>query len=108
MDIRQFIDPIEEEVMERSDEIIEAIVARHQAQREIESDEEVEEQVSIIPDSEALKAIRVLRSYEEQQLEGDSDFGRVLRVQERVYLARRTAGLPQGTLRNWLNNANYI
>ena len=80
MDIRQFIDPIEEEVIERSDKIIEAIVACHQAQREIESDEEVEEQVSIIPDSEALKAIRTLRVYEEQQVERDSDFGHVLRV----------------------------
>ena len=31
-----------------------------------------------IPDSEALKAIRILCTYEEQRVEGDSDFGRVL------------------------------
>ena len=79
--------------MEQSDEILEAIIARHQAERDIESDEEVEEQVSLIPDSKALKAIRVQCSYKEQQVDGDSDFRRVLRVQERVYLARRTAGL---------------
>jgi hypothetical protein len=81
-------------------------VARHQAERDIESDEEVEEEVSLIPDSEALKAIRVLCTYEEQQVEGDNSFGRVLRAQERVYLARRTAGMAQGTLRNWLSNTN--
>ena len=44
--------------------------------------------------------------YEEQQVEGDSNFERVLRAQEKVYLARKTAGLSQGTLRNWLSNTN--
>ena len=86
--------------MEQSDEILEAIIARHQAERDIESDEEVEEQVSLIPDSEALQAIRVLCIYKEQQVEGDSSFRRVLKAQEQVYLARRTVGLLQGTLRN--------
>ena len=66
MDIRQFIDPIEEEVVEESDGIIEAIIARHQAERDIESDEDIEEEVPLIPDSEALKAIRTLRVYKEQ------------------------------------------
>ena len=37
MNIRQFLDPTEEEAVERSDEILEAIVACHQAEREIES-----------------------------------------------------------------------
>jgi hypothetical protein len=80
MNVRQFIDPIEEEVVEQPDRIIEVIVARHQAERDIESDEEVEEQVSLITDSEALKAIGTLRIYEEQQVEGDSSFKRILRA----------------------------
>ena len=106
MNIQQFIDPIEEGAIEQSDRIIKVIVVRHQVEREIESNKKVKEQISLIPDSEALKAIRVLCTYEEQQVEGDNSFGRVLRAQERVYLARRTAGMAQGTLTNWLSNTN--
>ena len=54
----------------------------------------MEEKVPLILDSKALKAIKILRMYEEQQVEGDSNFERVLRAQEKVYLARKTAGLP--------------
>ena len=94
--------------MEQSNDIIEAIVARHQAEREIESDEEVEEQVSLIPDSKALEAIQVLCLYKEQQVEGGSDFRRILKAQVKVILTRRTVGLAQGTLGNWLNNVNNV
>ena len=106
MNIQQFIDLIKEEIIEQSNGIIEATIVRYQVERDIESNKEVEEQVSLIPDSDALKAIRILCTYEKQQVEGDSGFGRVLRAQERVYLARRTAGLSQGTLGNWLSNTN--
>ena len=40
----------------------------------------MEEQVFLIQDSEALKAIKILRMYKEQQVEKDSDFIRVLRA----------------------------
>ena len=106
MNIQQFIDLIKEEVIEQSDGIIEAIIVHYQVERDIESDKEVKEQVSLIPDSDALKAIRILYTYEEQQVEGDNSFGRVLRAQERVYLARRTVSMTQGTLTNWLSNTN--
>ena len=106
MNIQQFIDLIKEEIIEQSNGIIEATIVRYQVERDIESNKEVEEQVSLIPDSDALKVIRILCTYEEQQVEGDSGFGRVLRAQERVYLARRTVGLSQGTLGDWLSNTN--
>jgi len=49
-------------------------------EREVESDEEVEEQVPIITHSAAIEAIQTLRSYKEQNGEMDPDFRRVLRV----------------------------
>jgi hypothetical protein len=64
--------------MEQPDRIIEAILVC-QVERDIESNKEVEVQVSLIIDSEALKAIGILHMYEEQQVEGDSSFGRILR-----------------------------
>ena len=64
MNIQQLVDLVKEEFTEQSNEIIKAIVARHQAEREIENDEEVKKQVSLILDSEALKAIKILRTYE--------------------------------------------
>jgi len=104
MNIQQFIDPEEERVEEVSnDEIVNSIVARFGGvEREVESDEEVEEQVPIITHSAAIEAIQTLRSYEEQNGEMDPDFRRVLRVQERVYLANRSKGLSQGNLSSWL------
>lgn len=67
MNVRQFIDPIEEEDMEQSDDILEAFISRFQpeSERERDNDEEVDEEVSLVPDSEALKAIQVLRLYKE-------------------------------------------
>lgn len=94
MNIQPFIDPDEERVGESSDEIIDSIVARHGIEREAESDEEVEETV----------AIQTLRSYQEQNGELDPDFGLVLKIPERVYLARRSKGMGQGHLTNWLTN----
>ena len=93
MNIRQFIDLTKEKVKECADEIIKTIVKRYQARKERESNKEVKEQVALITDSEALKSLKVLRSYEKQQAKRDSDFRRVLRVQAKVYLARRTASL---------------
>ena len=66
MNIQQFIDLIKEEVIEQSDGIIKAIIVHYQVERYIESDKEVKEQVSLIPDSDVLKAIRILCTYKEQ------------------------------------------
>ena len=65
MNIQQFIDLIKEEVIEQSDGIIEAIIVYYQVERDIESNKEVKEQVSLIPDSNALKVIRILCTYKE-------------------------------------------
>jgi hypothetical protein len=67
-----------------------------------ESDEEVEEDVPIIKKQEALSAIQVLCQYQEQQATADYDFLCVLRIQERELLCRRTEGLNQGLLTNWV------
>ena len=106
MNIHQFIDPEEERIEEFVDEILDSIVARHGVEREAESDEEIEESVPIISHSVALQAIQTLRSYEEQNGESGPDFGRVLRAQERAYLVRRSKGMAQGNLGNWLTKEN--
>jgi hypothetical protein len=65
VNICNFIDPIEEQIQEDPDSILDEIVARHGPEIEAESDEDIEEQVSIIKETNALSAIQVLCQYEE-------------------------------------------
>ena len=103
MNICDFIEPIEEQIREDPDSILDEIVARHGPKIEAKSDEDIKEQVLIIKETEALSAIQVLCQYKEQQGFKDCDFLRVLRAQERIILTQRTKGLNQGTLSNWLS-----
>ena len=84
---------LEEQIQEDPNSIFDEIVARHGPEIEAESDEDIEEQVSIIKEVEALSAIQVLCQYEEQRGSEDYDFLRILRAQRRIILAQRTKGL---------------
>ena len=66
------------------------------------SDKEIEEDFPIIKEQETLSTIQVLCQYQEQQAAADYDFLCVLRIQERELLCRRTEGLNQGLLTNWV------
>ena len=103
MDVRQFIDPFTEQIQEDQDAIIDQIVARRGPEVLAESDEEEENEVPYIKDTEALSAIQALCRYQEQQLEADYNFLRILRIQEREVRRHMVQGLTQGTLNSWLN-----
>ena len=103
IDIDQFIDPVIERIQDNPDTIIDEIVACRGPEVLAESDEEEEEELLPIKDSKALSGIQVLSRYQEQQLEADYDFVRILRIREREIRRRAVQGLSQGTLNSWLN-----
>ena len=88
MDINNFIDPIEEAVMDGPADIIEHIAAQFGPERDAESDEEDIEQPKI-KISEALAALRQLQLYEEQQNDGDSTLLHLLNKHEQRIQDRR-------------------
>ncbi|RFU24439.1 hypothetical protein B7463_g11901, partial [Scytalidium lignicola] len=104
MNIHQFIDPIQEQVIEDVDTIIDSIVTRQSPEILTDNDEELQEEVPIVKENEALMAIQILRRYEEQQVDGDPDFLRVLGVQGRKIEYRRVRGLGQRDLRSWFHS----
>ena len=101
MNIQSFLNPITEEVHDQEEDIFEAIIARHGEEREAESDEEVEE-VPRVSVSEALSALRILQTHEEQQKLGDPALTKALRKHERELQLRKTVVLRQSNLGSWL------
>lgn len=73
MSIEAFLNPAEEAIqsLENTSNIEEEIAAQFDVQEDHEAEEELEE-LPCVPIQEALKALRVLQLYEEQQTEGVS------------------------------------
>ena len=88
MDINNFIDPIEEAVMDGPADIIEHIAAQFGPEQDAESDEEDIGQPKI-KISEALAALRLLRLYEKQQNDEDSTLLHLLNKHEQQIQDRR-------------------
>ena len=103
MDIQNFLNPVTEEVDDHEKDVLEAIVARYGEEREAESGEEVEE-VAVVSMSEAFSALKVLQTYEEQQGSGDPSLVKAFRGRERELQLQKTAGLRQGSLKDWLGD----
>lgn len=99
MTIQNFLNPVTEEVVDADEDIFEAIIARNDEERETESDEEVE-QVPTVSLSEAISALKVLQTYEEQQ-GGDPALTKTLRQRERELDLRKAAGLRQSNIHSF-------
>jgi hypothetical protein len=95
MSISVFLNPADEAVDDDDEEILDSVVeAYSEGDRAQETDEEP---VEVIPvrSQEALQAVRLLQSYEEQQDDGESDVIRRLAQLEVVVRGRIFAGRQQ-------------
>lgn len=109
MDILTFLNPdtenvddLEEDLDGHEEDVFEVIVARFHEEAEAEPDEEMMEEVAVISISEALSALKVLQTYEEQQESGDPSLAKALRKRERELQLQKTAGQRQGSLKDKL------
>ena len=100
MQISRFIDPVEEELDDNDIDIVEHIVNRY-SEREQESDEEEPPLIEPKTLAEAFSALRDLRTYEEQQEDGDSELIQHLNRQERVLKERSGKRLHQGKITSY-------
>lgn len=100
MDIQTFLNPVTEDVDDLEEDVFEAIVAQYHEECETESDEGVMEEVAVISVSEALSALKVLRTYEEQRGSGDPSLTKALRRRERELQLQKTAERRQGKLKD--------
>ena len=102
-DIRTFIDPIEERIVDSSDELTNQIVARYNNIVE-EEQEESSDKVTQISVFEAITALNTLKLYEEQRIEPvNQDLMSHLRRELRDLESRRANLTVQSTLEGWLN-----
>jgi hypothetical protein len=102
-DIRTFIDPIEERIVDSSDELTNQIVARYNniVEEEQEGSGDKVTQISVF---EAITALNTLKLYEEQRIEPvNQDLMTQLRRELRDLESRRANSTVQSTLEGWLN-----
>jgi hypothetical protein len=102
-DIRTFIDPIEERIVDSSDELTNQIVARYNniVEEEQEGGSDKVTQISVF---EAITALNTLKLYEEQRIEPvNQDLMSHLRRELRDLESRRANSTVQSTLEGWLN-----
>ena len=102
MNIQNFLNPIAEAVDDHEEDVLESIIARHQGERVAKSDEDVVEEVPVVLMSEALSALKILQTYEEQQGSGDPSLTKALRRRERELQLQKTGDLCQHTLKDCL------
>ena len=101
-DIRTFIDPIEERIVDSSDELTNQIVARYN--NIVEEQEGSGDKVTQISVFEAITALNTLKLYEEQRIEPvNQDLMTQLRRELRDLESRRANSTVQSTLEGWLN-----
>ena len=101
-DIRTFIDPIEERIVDSSDELTNQIVARYNNIVE-EEEEGGSDKVTQISVFEAITALNTLRLYEEQRIEPvNQDLMTQLRRELRDLESRRANSAVQSNLEGWL------
>lgn len=96
------MNPVIEEVDNHEEDILKFIITRHGEERKAELDEEVMKEVAMISISEALSALKILQTYEEQQESGDPALTKGLRKRERELELHKTTELRQDSLKDWL------
>ena len=101
MDINNFINPIEERVVDSTDDMIDLIVTQFNSKK----DTEVEAIELIVPEvttTEAIKALNILKQYQEQRIEPiNQDFMAYLRKELRDLESQRVNAQKQTTLQQW-------
>jgi hypothetical protein len=99
-DIRDYISPYAEQVIDDcSEDLVDDIVAHY---TQVEEEEEVlVEPLSLVTHEEALQALHTLRRYEESQ-NGDPELLRQLRAHEREISRRSLKTKKQGRLDQWV------
>lgn len=103
MDIRQFLNPVEEKVEDTIEDLDTQVLAQFDPEVEVESDEEVEPTPKI-PINEALTALNCLRLYEEQQEMGNTSLIQALDRQERAIISRRMTIAQQQDIRSFFRS----
>ena len=104
MDIRTFLNPIEEIVQDTPENIESQVLAQYTPDAEIEEDSE--EELEILPKvstEEAIAAIQNARLYEEQQAEGNPAFIYELEKHEHVIWRRKLDLQRQGDIRSYFS-----
>ena len=103
MDIRTFLNPVEEVVQDTPENIESQVLAQYMPEIEEDSEEELEilPKVSI---EEAIAAIQKLRLYEEQQVEGNPAFIYEIEKHERVIWRRKLDLQRQCDIRSYFSS----
>ena len=101
MDINNFINPIEERVVDSTDDMIDLIVAQFNSKEDAEV-EAIELIVPVVTTTEAIKALNILKQYQEQRIEPiNQDFMAYLRKELRDLESQRVNAQKQTTLQQW-------
>ena len=104
MNIHQFLNPTEEQIVDPDIDVLENIVATYSTgpatERGYETDESDHEEPPI-KGQEALDMLARLRLYEEQQEHGDSEVLKVFGKYERDIRARNLQGLRQASIQTF-------
>lgn len=101
MDIKQFLNPAEEQVTDDLMAIDDIVLSHHTAPtQEEESDDEIEA-LPIVTASEAVDCLRKLRLYEEQQYDANQGLIQQLRCSERDILRRKARNQQQSDIRHY-------
>lgn len=101
MDIRSFLNPMDEKVEDNTDDIDNQILTQYTP---AESDEEEEALIEPSPKTsidQAITAIKLLGLYEEQQADGSSFFIKELNIHEQVLWRRKLATQHRGDIRQY-------
>jgi len=101
MDINNFINPTEERVVDSTDDMIDLIVAQFNSKEDTEV-EAIEPIVLVVTTTEAIKALNILKQYQEQRIEPiNQDFMAYLRKELRDLESQRVNAQKQTTLQQW-------
>ena len=104
MQISRFLNPVEEQIVDADEDILEQVVGSYSVglERGYETDEE-EVTVPPVKMKEAIAALQTLRLYEEQPAECDQTLLRHLDKQERAIKARGVIGMQQQSITNFFS-----
>jgi hypothetical protein len=96
-----FINPTEERVVDLTDDMIDLIVAQFNSKEDAEV-EAIEPIVLVVTTTEAIKALNILKQYQEQRIEPiNQDFMAYLRKELRDLESQRVNAQKQTTLQQW-------
>lgn len=107
MNVIKFLNPIEEEIHDGSEDVVQEILARYGPEREAESDEEVIQKPPI-KTSEILEALATLRLAEEQKQYRDAGFSKRLRLHEAELREEQQAAMHQSNIIDWFGDHSGV